>query len=188
LNRQLFLPFIALLEDKMDVVAVRGPTDFRLYRLRGARTYLTPIDSEARAQFDVLWADMLQGAPETGARLEVLGRTLAFERAAGGFLRVGFDALCAEALGPRDYLAVAERFHTLFLEDLPRLTIDRRNEARRFVTLIDALYEASAKLIVLAEAEPEALYPKGDGAFEFERTASRLQEMRSAEYLQKVRD
>lgn len=188
LNRQLFLPFIALLEAKMDVVAVRGPTDFRLDRLRGARTYLTPINAETRAAFDALWSDMLEGAPETGASLEVLGRKVAFRRTAGGFLRDSFADLCAEALGPQDYLAVAERFHTLFLEDVPRLTVDKRNEARRFVTLIDTLYEANAKLVVLAEAEPEELYPAGDGAFEFERTASRLQEMRSKAYLEKARD
>jgi cell division protein ZapE len=188
LNRQLFLPFIALLQEKMDVVSVRGPTDFRLDRLRGARTYLTPINERTRGQFDALWTDMLQGAPETGAVVELLGRKLRFERAAGGFLRAGFDALCAQALGPPDYLAIAERFHTVFLEDVPSLTSDKRNEARRFVTLIDALYEASAKLIVLAEAEPESLYPSGDGAFEFERTASRLQEMRSEGYLEKARE
>jgi cell division protein ZapE len=188
LNRQLFEPFIALLEDKMDVVAIRGPTDFRLDRLRGARTYLTPINTETRGAFDKLWTDMLEGAPEIATSLEVLGRKVPFKRVAGGFLRDSFADLCAEALGPQDYLAVAERFHTLFLEDVPRLTVDKRNEARRFVTLIDALYEANAKLIVLAEAEPDDLYPAGDGAFEFERTASRLQEMRSAGYLEKARE
>ncbi len=188
LNRQLFLPFIALLEAKMDVVAVRGPTDFRLDRLRGARTYLTPINNETHAAFNALWSDMLEGAPETGASVEVLGRKVTFRRTAGGFLRDSFADLCAEALGPQDYLAIAERFHTLFLEGVPRLTVDKRNEARRFVTLIDTLYEANAKLVVLAEAEPDELYPAGDGAFEFERTASRLQEMRSAAYLEKARD
>ena len=188
LNRQLFAPFIALLEDKMDVVGVRGPVDFRLDRLRGARTYLAPINATTRAAFDVLWSGMLEGAPETATSLEVLGRKVTFQRVAGGFLRAGFAELCSAALGPQDYLAIAARFHTLFLEDVPRLTTDKRNEARRFVTLIDALYESSAKLIVLAEVEPDDLYPSGDGAFEFERTASRLQEMRSSAYLEKARD
>jgi cell division protein ZapE len=187
LNHQLFEPFIALLEEKMDVVAVRGPLDFRLDRLRGARTYLSPINGETRAAFDALWAD-LAGAPETAVSLEIQGRHVLFDRTAGGILRASFAALCAEALGPGDYLAIAKRFHTVFLEDAPRLTSDKRNEARRFVTLIDALYESSAKLIVLAEVEPDDLYPAGDGAFEFERTASRLHEMRSQAYLERVRD
>ena len=188
LNRQLFEPFIALLEDKLDVVAVRGPVDFRLDRLRAARTYLSPITDETRAEFQALWSDMLEGAPESPATVEVLGRKLKFPRACGGFLRAGFEDLCSHALGPQDYLAIAEQFHTVFLEDVPRLTVDKRNEARRLVTLIDALYEASAKLIVLAQAEPDSLYPAGDGAFEFERTASRLHEMRSQAYLEKARD
>ena len=102
-------------------------------------------------------------------------------------LRVGFDQICGGALGPQDYLAVAERFHTVFLEGLPVLGPERRNEAKRLVTLVDALYEAEAKLVVLADAEPDKLYPEGDGSFEYERTASRLQEMRSAAWLEKVK-
>ena len=187
INRQLFLPFIALIEERLDVVAVKGPHDYRLDRLRGAEIYLTPADADHRAKFDRLWADLLDGAPEIGATIEVLGRKLRFERAAGGLLRAGFDALCGVALGPQDYLAVAERFHTVFIENLPVLGPDRRNEARRLVTLVDALYEAEAKLVVLAEAEPDKLYPHGDGSFEYERTASRLQEMRSAAWLEKVK-
>jgi cell division protein ZapE len=187
INRQLFLPFIDLIKDRLDVVAVQGPNDYRLDRLRGAEVYMTPADDAHRAAFDRLWSDLLDGAPETGAVLEVLGRKLRFERAAGGLLRASFDQLCAEAFGPQDYLAVAERFHTLFLEDLPVLDPARRNEARRLVTLVDALYEAGARLVVLAQAEPDKLYPDGDGAFEYERTASRLQEMRSAAWLEKVK-
>ncbi|MGZ3272675.1 MAG: AFG1/ZapE family ATPase, partial [Caulobacteraceae bacterium] len=124
--------------------------------------------------------------PETRAVLEVLGRKLTFPRTMSGLLRATFDELCVTALGPQDYLAIAGRFQTVFLEGLPRLDPARRNEARRLVTLIDELYEAQAKLVVLAEAEPDDLYPAGDGAFEFERTASRLQEMRSAAWLEKV--
>jgi cell division protein ZapE len=188
INRQLFTPFIALLEDKMDVVAVGGPTDFRQDRLRGQEVYLQPADAARRTAFDRLWRDMLDGGAETGVTLEVLGRKLDFPRANGGLLRATFETLCVQPLGPADYLAIARRFHTVFLEDLPRLDTDRRNEARRLVTLIDSLYEADAKLVTLADAEPDDLYPAGDGAFEFERTASRLQEMRSAAYLEKVRD
>jgi cell division protein ZapE len=188
LNRQLFLPFIDMLKTRMELVAVRGPTDFRLDRLRSARVYFTPIDTAGEAAFDALWRDMLGGEEETGATVEVLGRKLRLPHALGGQLRASFASLCAAALGPQDYLAIAARFHTVFLEAVPVLTPDRRNEARRFVTLIDALYEADAKLVMLAAAEPDALYPTGDGAFEFERTASRLHEMRSADYLERVRD
>lgn len=188
INRQLFTPFIGLLREKMDVVAVKGANDYRLDRLRGAEVYLAPADAAHRAAFDTLWTGLLGGDAETGATVEVLGRKLKFKRASGGHLRASFAELCAEALGPQDYLAIAERFHTVFLEDLPKLDVGRRNEARRLVTLIDALYEAGAKLAVLAEAEPDDLYPAGDGAFEFERTASRLQEMRSAAWLEKVKE
>jgi cell division protein ZapE len=188
LNRQLFLPFIDMLKSALDIVAVRGPVDFRLDRLRAARTWLSPIDKASQAEFERLWADMLDGAPETGATLEVLGRKMRLPRASGGLVRASFASLCQQALGPQDYLALAERFHTIFLEDVPSLTPARRDAAKRFNTLIDALYEADAKLVALAEAEPEALYPEGDGAFEFERTVSRLQEMRSADYVSRVRD
>ena len=188
LNRQLFLPFIDMLKQALDIVAVRGPVDFRLDRLRAARTWLSPIDKTTQAEFEQLWTDMLDGAPETGATLEVLGRKMRLPRACGGLVRASFASLCQQALGPQDYLALAERFHTIFLEDVPRLTPARRDAAKRFNTLIDALYEADAKLVALAEAEPEALYPEGDGAFEFERTVSRLQEMRSADYVSRVRD
>ena len=187
INRQLFVPFIDLIKQKLDVVGIRGPTDFRQDRLRGQEVYLTPIDDAHRATFDKLWTDLLDG-PETGVTLEMLGRKATFPHAAGGLLRATFNDLCVQPLGPPDYLAIAKQFHTVFLQDLPKLNREWRNEARRLVTLIDSLYEADAKLVVLAEAEPDDLYPAGDGAFEFERTASRLQEMRSAAYLDKVRE
>ena len=187
INRQLFLPFIDMLKTKLEVVSVAGPTDFRLDRLRGARVYFSPIDTAAETAFDALWRDMLDGAEALGATLDVLGRKLRLPHAAGGLLRASFVSLCGTALGPQDYLAIAERFHTVFLEDVPVLEPAKRDEARRFVTLIDVLYEADAKLVVLAAAEPDALYPAGDGAFEFERTASRLYEMRSSAWLEKAR-
>ena len=188
LNRQLFLPFIDLIKEKLQVVRVAGPKDFRLDRLRGARVFFSPVTPQTEAAFDALWRALLDGAEETGATVEVLGRKLRLPHVAGGHLRSTFVSLCGQALGPQDYLALATRFHTVFLEDVPTLTPDRRNEAARFVTLIDALYEAKAKLVVLAEAEPEALYPSGDGAFEFERTVSRLQEMRSEDWIEAVRE
>ncbi len=121
---------------------------------------------------------------EIGETLEVIGRKITFPHATSGLLRASFASLCAVALGPNDYVDLAGRFHTDFLEGVPKLTFDRREEARRFVILIDALYEARTRLIVLAEAEPVKLYPQGDGTFEFERLASRLLEMRSAGWLE----
>lgn len=188
LNRQLFLPFIAQLKARLAVVRVAGPRDFRLDRLKGAKVWFSPLVAPAEQGFDALWRELTEGAPETGATLEVLGRKLRLPRVAGGHLRSSFASLCGLALGARDYLAVADRFHTVFLEAVPRLTPEKRDEARRFVALIDALYEADAKLVVLADGDPEDLYPAGDAAFEFARTVSRLQEMRSADYLARVRD
>ena len=184
INRQLFLPFIAMLEARLEVVSVAGDHDYRLDRLRAAGTWFSPIDPDNERSFDALWREMLAGHEETGAELEVLGRKITLPHAEGGLLRATFASLCSVALGPNDYLALAQAFHTVFLEDVPKLTPARREEARRFVTLIDSLYEARTRTIVLAEADPVRLYPQGDGAFEFERTASRLQEMRSASWLE----
>lgn len=186
INRQLFLPFIAMLKDRLDVVSVAGGHDYRLDRLRAAGTWFSPNDPDNHRSFMALWWDMLGKEEEIGETLEVLGRKVHLPHAAGGLVRASFASLCSVALGPNDYVALAAQFHTVFLEDVPKLTPNRREEARRFVILIDALYEAKTKLIVLAEAEPAALYPTGDGAFEFERTASRLQEMRSADWLAEV--
>ena len=183
INRQLFLPFIDLLKDRLEIVAVAGGHDYRLDRLRAAGTWFSPIDPDNRRTSEALWGDLLGPEEETGATLEVLGRKIMLPHAAGGLVRASFASLCSVALGPNDYVALAAAFHTVFLEDVPRLTPSRREEARRFVILIDALYEAHTKLIMLAEAQPAQLYPAGDGAFEFERTASRLEEMRSADWL-----
>jgi len=185
INRQLFTPFIGLIEQRCEVVEVAGPRDFRLDRLLGAKVYFTPLDDDARAGFDRLWRDLTDVNREVGATVEVLGRRLEFPRAVGGQLRASFHDLCIEPLGPQDHLAVAQRFHTVFLEDVPVMGPEHRNAAKRFVTLVDALYEDRDRLVVLAEAEPEKLYRLGDGAFEFERTVSRLREMQSVDYLQK---
>ena len=188
LNRQLFVPFLNLLKERCEVVRVAGPRDHRLDRLLGHETWIAPITPANACNFDGFWRELTDEHPEAATDVEVLGRTLTFQRALGGQLRTSFEKLCGAALGPQDYLALAARFHTLFLEGVPVLTPANRNEAKRFVTLVDALYEAKARLVVLAEAAPEGLYPAGDGAFEFERTVSRLQEMRSAEYLEADRD
>ena len=188
INRQLFLPFIDMLKERQRIVRVGGPKDFRLDRLKGARVYFSPIGAGNEAAFDALWTQVIEGAQVTGTTLEVLGRKIRLPGAAGGHLRAGFTSLCGQALGAQDYLALAQTFHTVFLEGVPRLGPANRNEAARFVTLVDAFYEAKTKLVVLAAAEPDGLYPIGDGAVEFERTASRLQEMRSADYLETARD
>jgi cell division protein ZapE len=183
LNRQLFLPFIAMLEARTEVVEVAGPRDWRLMRLRAAGTWFSPADPDNRAAFEALWRDLLGAQPESETVIEVLGRQEHFARTAGGMLRLTFEEACVYPRGPEDYLALAARFHTVFLEDLPRLRPERRNEARRLATLIDALYEAHARLVVLAQSEPGSIYPAGRQAFEFQRAASRMEEMRSADWL-----
>jgi cell division protein ZapE len=183
INRQLFTPFIGLIAERCEVVRVDGPRDFRLHRLLGAKVYFSPLDSAARAGFDQLWRDLTDINREVGAVIEVLGRRLEFPRAVGGQLRASFEDLCVAPLGPQDHLAIAHRFHTVFIEDVPVLRSEHRNAAKRFVTLVDALYEDGDRLVVLAQAEPEQLYQRGDGAFEFARTVSRLREMQSADYL-----
>ncbi len=187
LNRQLFLPFIEMLKSRMEVVRVDGQSDYRLERLRAAGAWFSPIDPDNESAFDTLWREMLGGDAETGATIEVFGRREHWPRAAGGMLRAHFQSLCGEALGPNDYLAISGRFDTLFLEAVPRLKPEDRSAARRLATLIDTLYEARARLVVLAAAEPSRLYPQGEGSFEFERAASRLEEMRSAAWLQAER-
>lgn len=183
INRQLFLPFIDMLEQKLDVVRIAGPTDYRLGRLKGLPVYLTPDDATAARALDAAWdhlTDRAEGRPE---ELFLLGRTLTLSRFAHGVARATFAELCAQPLGPQDMLAIAGAAHTLILEHIPLLEPARRNEAKRFVTLIDALYEARRRLICSAAAPPEKLYPAGDGAFEFERTVSRLMEMQSEDWL-----
>ncbi|HXQ09906.1 MAG TPA: cell division protein ZapE [Caulobacteraceae bacterium] len=187
LNRQLFLPFIAMLKDKLEVVRVAGPLDHRLDRLKSAGVYFQPLDAAHEDRFESLWTAMLDGAEETGVTLEVLGRQLRLPHATGGLMRASFASLCGAALGPQDYLAIADRFHTVFLEAVPTLGPDFRDQARRFIMLIDALYEARVRLVVLAAGDPATLYPKGDEAFDFQRTASRLAEMRSAAWLERAR-
>ena len=184
INRPLFKPFIDQITARCEVVAVAGERDWRRDRLAGTPVWFSPASAEARAGFETLWSDLKGDEPEAPTHLAVLGRDVVLERTVGSLARATFEDLCARPLGPQDYLAMAGRFHTLFLESLPTLGPDRRQEAKRLVTLIDALYEARTRLVVLAAAEPEALYPAGDGAFEFERTVSRLREMASASWIE----
>ncbi|KAK0342078.1 cell division protein ZapE [Brevundimonas aurantiaca] len=185
INRQLFTPFIDIIRDRCDVVQTAGARDWRLDRLSSAQVWHTPDD---RAGFEALWRELKGGEPEESAHLTVLGRDVVVERTVGAMARASFADLCGRPLGPQDYLAIAERFHTLFLEDVPILGPANHHEARRLVTLVDALYEAKTKLIVLAAARPEALYTEGVGAFEFERTVSRFNEMQSRDWLAHVRE
>ncbi|WP_418592267.1 cell division protein ZapE [Ponticoccus sp. (in: a-proteobacteria)] len=181
LNRQLFLPFIALLKERMEVRELASDKDHRQDRLSGAQVYFAPADSAARARIDALWSELTQGQEET-LTLHVKGREIELPRYYNGVARASFFTLCGKALGPADYLKLAESVRVLILEDIPRLSRQNFNEARRFVTLIDALYEARVRLIASAAAEPEYLYVEGSGSFEFERTASRLREMQAADW------
>jgi cell division protein ZapE len=187
INRQLFVPFIEQIEARCEVVSLTGERDWRLHRLTGGKVWFSPVDEAARQGFEDLWSDLRGGEPEEPAHLTVLGRDVVVERTAGSMARATFAELCGSPLGPQDYLAIAERFHTLFLEDVPLLSPANQQEARRLVTLIDALYEAGTRLVTLAAAAPEALYPEGVGAFEFERTASRLNEMQAADWMTRER-
>jgi cell division protein ZapE len=183
LNRQLFLPFIALLKQKLDLIEIAGPEDFRLRQLMAAPVYYTPLGPAADVAMDRAWRRLTANAAPQAVTLDVGGRALRVEREAAGVARFSFEELCARPLGAADYLEIAERFHTVLLEHIPRLTPPMREEAARFRTLIDALYEAKVKLVASADTQPQALYPEGDQSFEFERTASRLMEMRSEAYL-----
>ena len=183
LNRQRFLPFIELVKERMDVVHLDSANDYRLDRMMGLPVYYTPLGSEARASLDRAFrqlTDLDHGHPTT---LALKGRAVEVPQAAHGVARFSFEELCARPLGAADYIKIAQSFHTVLVDDVPLMGPERRNEAKRFVTLVDALYEAKTKLILSAAAEPSALYREGDGAFAFERTVSRLMEMQSRDYL-----
>jgi len=178
LNRALFLPFIEQLKAKMVVHELVSAQDYRLDRLSGRQVYFAPLGSAATADLDALWAD-LAGGDGTQLTLAVKGREVVIPQFRNGVGRTTFSALCGTALGAADYLALADAVKVLILDDVPLLGPANNNEAKRFVTLIDALYEARVQFIASAAAQPEALYPKGAGSFEFERTASRLREMQA---------
>lgn len=181
LNRQLFLPFIALLQDRMEVHELASDTDYRQSVLAGSPVYFTPNNAAARDGIDALWRGLTdgKGAPLT---LRVKGRDVIIPAFENGVARARFGDLCGVALGAADYLALAEVARVLILEDIPRLSRSNFNEAKRFVTLIDTLYEGHVRLIASAAASPEMLYVEGTGAFEFERTASRLREMQGEDW------
>ena len=183
LNRELFLPAIASIKQSMDIFHLDSPRDFRRDQLVSAPVYYSPLGDAARTAMDSAWQRLICGGAEVAMKFNVKGRQVVIPRTARGIGRVSFDQLCGVALGAEDYLAIASNFHTLFMDDIPLLTPELRNEAKRFVTLIDALYERRVKFVCSADQEPAALYPNGHGAFEFQRTVSRLFEMSGDAYL-----
>jgi cell division protein ZapE len=189
LNRELFLPFIALVERELEVVPLNGPIDYRLERLGGFPTWYVPNGPEATQALSAAFFRLTDYPPEDRANVPAEdipvpgGRTLHVPKSLKGVAVFSFRRLCGEARGAADYLAVARRYHSVILVGIPIMGPDQRNEAARFVTLVDELYEHKVKLLAAADSDPPGLYPAGDGAFEFQRTVSRLIEMQSAEYL-----
>jgi cell division protein ZapE len=185
LNRSLFLPFIALIEEHMTIVRLAARTDFRLEKLAGASVWYVRADDAAAAALDAAWRRLTAGHAGEERFLPVLGRTLRVPRTAMGVARFSFRELCQQPLAGGDYLKIAHEFHTVLIDQIPTMDYGRRNEAKRFIILIDAFYDNAVKLVASAAAEPDALYRASDGfeAHEFKRTASRLIEMGSQSYL-----
>jgi cell division protein ZapE len=182
LNRQLFLPFIRLIEEGLDVVTLDSPVDYRLGRVKGHETFIHPLGPEADRKLQELWerlTDTEKGEPRT---LDVLGRKLAVPQAARGAVRFTFADLCEAPLGPPDYLAIAKAFGAVFIEHIPAMSARYRNPSKRFILLIDTLYDARARLVASAETSAEGLYSEGHHVKEFARTISRLKEMQSASW------
>ncbi len=183
LQRERFLPFIEMLKNELDVLELDNGRDYRLSRLIGRPVYYAPNDAAASRALEEIFTELTDGTRPEPMVIEVKKRLVKVPRHALQAAWFSFADLCEEALGAVDYLAIAERFESIIIADIPILTPEKRDAARRFNTLIDTLYEAKTHLIVSAAAAPEALYPAGDGSFEFERTVSRLMEMQSSDYL-----
>jgi cell division protein ZapE len=189
LNRQLFLPFVGLLKTYVDIVSLDTPTDYRLEKTRSLPVWLVPIDGLNDTRIEQAWHELTAGAKSRPDHIDRKGRSIAVPQAAAGVARFTFRDLCEAPLGAADYLAIVARYRTIIIEHIPVLTPEKRNETKRFINLIDTLYDHHVRLIASAAAMPEQLLPvrKGVEGFEFDRTASRLFEMRSAEYLQDCR-
>jgi cell division protein ZapE len=183
LQRDRFLPFIALLQKRLDVIELDSGRDYRLARMLGKPTYFHPLDDKAHRALAAAFAELTEGAPASSETLTVMARPLMVPRFVGNVAWFTFEELCLQPHSAVDYLALAERFAAILVEGIPRLPATRRNEAQRFHILIDTLYEARTLLIASAETPPQEIYVEGDGSFEFQRTASRLMEMRSEEYV-----
>jgi cell division protein ZapE len=182
LNRQLFLPFIRQIEEKLEVVTLSSPTDYRLGRVKGHETFIHPLGSEADSKLQQLWERLTDTAKGGRRTLDVLGRQLAIPQAAHGAARFTFADLCEAPLGPPDYLAISRTFGTVFIEHIPILTQRYRNPSKRFILLIDTFYDMQTRLVASAAAPPEALCSEGHHVHEFARTVSRLREMQAASW------
>jgi cell division protein ZapE len=184
LNRGLFMPFIATLKRHCDIVGLDGPHDYRRLKLAGMPVYMTPLGDGAARAMDEAWETATSGHGTAAREIEVKGRKLHVPHANGRTARFSFADLCEKPLGARDYLALADAFDTIFIDAIPVLRSDQRNEAKRLILLVDTLYDRGVRLFASAEAEPEDLFPDGKGRekFEFERTASRLTEMRGQDW------
>lgn len=183
LNRNLFIPFIKMLDAHMDVVHLDAAEDYRMLKLAGRPLYFSPADETAKAQMDEIWQSLTGVEHGEPSELAVKGRRVPVPEAANGVARFGFKDLCETALGANDYLSIARTYHTVMIDNIPVLGPAKRNEARRFINLIDTLYDAKVGLVVSAQSDVESIYKEGDGQFLFERTTSRLIEMRSEGYL-----
>jgi cell division protein ZapE len=182
-GRDAFLPFIALIKQRLELMVMDGGRDYRRERMRGLRTWLVPADAMSRRELDKAFLRLTGGSAVRPMTLTVTGRTLVVPQAADGVARFDFDSLCNTALGAGDYLAVATNFHTLILDDIPHLSPNNYDQARRFIVLVDTLYDQHVKLVASADATPDQLYQHGENAKMFERTASRLDEMQSEDWL-----
>jgi cell division protein ZapE len=187
LNRQLFLPFIDLIKQKLDVFELNGPSDYRRLLLHSLKVYLTPLGPATDAAMDEVWLKLTGQAGGDPRTLTVLGRALHISCAAKGVARFSFDALCTQPLAAADYLAIAREFHTVMIDRIPKMSAEMRDAARRFTLLVDTLYDESVKLICSAAVPAEQLYVEGDNVEAFRRTVSRLIEMQSREYLERAR-
>ena len=182
LNRGLFLPFIAKLNTALDVISLDSQKDYRLGRLKARTTWLSPATAANRVAFNQLWHDLTDGAMGRAEELEVLGRKRMVPKAAHACASFTFFEMCGEPLGPPDYLAIAAAYRTIFLSGVPKLKASQRNETKRFILMVDSFYDARTRLVALAEAGVDEIFPKGQHAFESQRTISRLKEMQSASW------
>ena len=184
LQREQFIPFIKLIESKMDLLALDGPTDYRLEHMRALDIYMTPDNALAHKKMETAFLRLTHGHQPHQAVITVQGRKVEIPKAVEGVAMVSFQDICGRALGPADYIEISRRYHTLIMSGIPRMNAEMKDVARRFITLVDALYEGHVKFICSAEVEPAELYSGGEGSFEFERTSSRLIEMQSESYIE----
>ncbi len=187
LQRDRFLPFIELLKNKLDMVHLDSENDYRAQTLAQEGVYFFPLNHIMKAKVDHVFSTLTEGAAPAGDVLEVKGRKIPVKATANGAARFTFAQLCEQPHGAEDYIKIAQSYRTVFLEGVPKMSYDRRNEAKRLMNLIDALYEAGTNIVVLADAPPNKLYQGHDHSFEFERTISRLMEMQSSDYMQRTK-